>query len=309
MKKTIGSKKRRWIWLLCLTAPLVLAVLTVLFFPKKADGEWHEESRLVLIGWGVIYAAMLGLLGMIAAESLGKNTVLLIPLPILGPVIPVILIAGGLIYGFTSEPDRYQIRDGITWTLSEDRVYLDRYSGEARALLERPADVDGYPVAAIGNRSFRRAEIDTVVIPESVGEVGKRAFAGSNVRKVVFRGEDRSDGRLTLRRGAFRGCAEPETVIVGAGRTELEKNVFCNCDSLKWVWFRGECVFRESWVFLRSEALTAVAAERFTAASDEVDDLFQTGVGATLYSDRVIPRRVARGLASAPLAQYPGPRA
>lgn len=76
--------------------------------------------------------------------------------------------------GGTNTPDetvelRYRLEGG--------KAVITGYTGEA-AILNIPAELDGYPVSAIGERAFEGAALTAIVVPEGVESVGWFAFYG-----------------------------------------------------------------------------------------------------------------------------------
>ncbi len=64
---------------------------------------------------------------------------------------------------------RYRVQNG--------EAVITGYSGEA-SLLNLPAELDGYPVVAIGERAFEGSGVAGVVVPEGIVSIGWFAFYG-----------------------------------------------------------------------------------------------------------------------------------
>lgn len=97
-----------------------------------------------------------------------------------------------------------------------------------------PASIDGIPVTAIGESAFsepydnKTQFITTIVVPESVTEIGEYAFADCKALKNITLGS----GVTSLGEGVF--CASGiEKVILPAGCTAIPDNMFSGCNSLK----------------------------------------------------------------------------
>ncbi len=66
--------------------------------------------------------------------------------------------------------------DGFHWTLRDDKIVIDTYTG-AEKEVTIPAAVDGHPVTELGWGCFsRNADLVSVVVPDSVVAFGTAAF-------------------------------------------------------------------------------------------------------------------------------------
>lgn len=92
-----------------------------------------------------------------------------------------------------------------------------------------PAQIDGIPVVAIGERAFLNcSEIKSLIIPDSVTSIGQRAFDGcSSLENIIF-----GSGVETIGNSAFNGCSSLVSVELPYSLKVLEKNTFSSCPSL-----------------------------------------------------------------------------
>ena len=88
---------------------------------------------------------------------------------------------------------RYEIVDGY--------AIIHEYLGGARAV-SIPADINGVPVRKIADSAFKNTNITSVVIPNSVNEIGWFAFAGCYTLESVTV----PSSVATINYGAFDGC-------------------------------------------------------------------------------------------------------
>ena len=312
-KKHPGKKVTR---ILFLTVILVLAAafLLVRFPPRITDGAWHDESRIVMIAKGVLYGAVFALIAIIATEGLG-NAVLLLPAPVAVGALPVFLAVVGVLYGFKAAPNQYLILDGATYTLEDGKVCIEKWENSSVSGFSIPNEVEGYPLLYIGNGCFRNASVETVIVPGSVASVGKKAFAGSELKKIVFDGnKDYSADSVALMSGAFRNCKSLQTVVCHSSRFELDSNTFRGCESLEYLYI-GEnlhnmgstCRFNGNGVFLGCPALKAMACSNIVFRSRDTSNPFVQCPQVVLYSDSIDYTSVVTGVAKDDLRAYSGP--
>ncbi|MCL2722383.1 MAG: leucine-rich repeat domain-containing protein, partial [Treponema sp.] len=94
------------------------------------------------------------------------------------------------------------------YTIEENKIVIKKYNGTQKDVVI-PEEIDGKPVAFIGDRAFggigftsvvfpsslieirsyafSRSEIEEVIIPESVGVLGEDAFARGKLKRVVIK--------------------------------------------------------------------------------------------------------------------------
>lgn len=68
----------------------------------------------------------------------------------------------------------------FTYTVSDGKAIITGYSGKS-VNIEIPAELDGYPVCAIGDNAFSRGRYESIKIPASVTYIGWFAFS-ENIR-------------------------------------------------------------------------------------------------------------------------------
>lgn len=141
------------------------------------------------------------------------------------------------------DPDAKE-RTGQTYDVGEYEitVYDDTrsveildYSGTATEL-EIPAELDGYPVTCIASCAFARANdyttystLTSIVIPDSVTEIGSKAFFNQTALKSIV-----LPANLTvLGEDAFRGCSALTSITIPQGVTQIGDTAFINCISLQ----------------------------------------------------------------------------
>ena len=301
-KKAPARSGKKLVRILFISTLVILAAsaLLVRFPPRIADGAWHAESRIVMIAKGVLFGALFALVGLIATEGMSGGDTLLLPAPVLAGLLPVILAVFGLIWGIKAEPTRYLILDGSVYTLRDEKVCMERAGKAQDTDFSVPSTVGGFPLAYIGNGCFKGSAYESVTIPESVTGIGKRAFAGSALRRVVI-----EDGEaLTLMSGAFKRCKSLQTVTFLRTSVKIEKNAFRGDAVLETVTFEGDCLITGNGVFLGCPKLRSFACRGSIDLRDEVSNPFARCPEVVLYCGRVASSVLRREARTEPFGAY-----
>jgi len=97
--------------------------------------------------------------------------------------------------------DSYTPVSELTYTATETAVTITGYTGtETEVIL--PAEIEGKPVTAIGDRAFAGSAITAIVFPAALESIGASAFDGCTALVEVTL----PDGLLSIGDYAFRGC-------------------------------------------------------------------------------------------------------
>lgn len=92
-----------------------------------------------------------------------------------------------------------------------------------------PGDIAGYTVKGIGEGAFKGKEITSVLIPETVTQIGDEAFKSCKRLKQVAMG----NGILTIGKNAFAECIAMQNITISNRLLTIGESAFSNCSALK----------------------------------------------------------------------------
>lgn len=115
------------------------------------------------------------------------------------------------------------------YTLQEDgTAVITKYSGSTTAL-EIPAELDGHPVAAIGDYGFMFClGLRSVTLPEGVQRIGAGAFSMCYYLSEIILPE----GVVSIGENVFWDCASLYRVAIPASVTDIHEKAFASCPEL-----------------------------------------------------------------------------
>ena len=124
----------------------------------------------------------------------------------------------------------------VDFQLSLDKEYyiVTGYGIRFDSIVEIPAEHEGKPVKAIGDRAFSQStlakqNLKEIIIPESVSIIGDYAFADcSLLEKVTIKGVITKIGE-----GAFSYCQALKSISLPEGLIEIGDNAFDVCSVLE----------------------------------------------------------------------------
>lgn len=176
--------------------------------------------------------------------------------------------------------DDYQYSIGAYSTIYEKCVRLEQYLGESTDVLTIPEAIDGLPVTCIGEDCFSGIEnIQSVVLPETIENVGRTAFYGCNMlRSINFPASLTSIEYWAFARtgfqeitipntvkklgdGAFCSCDQLETAVISENVTKIGYDTFCADESLVSVTFLGYIESIGADAFARSRQAVIIAPD------------------------------------------------
>ena len=192
------------------------------------------------------------------------------------------------------------------YTLNEDNeATITAYNGSVTEL-EIPEKLDGYTVVGIGDSAFAVASLESVVIPNSVEEMGTSAFASCDALKSISLSDNLTaiqaftfnnctslttieipDSVTSIGYGAFRGCGLTQ-IELSNNITTLEEWAFYGCESLKNVQLGSGIVYLDKEVF---KGCTALEKINLSCRIGTVDEMaFE---GCTSLTEVTVPQSIS----------------
>ncbi len=165
------------------------------------------------------------------------------------------LLNAEIVFAEDDDPFSYEINNGV--------VTITGYTGSESGIVI-PSEIEGYPVAMIGNWAFfENSTITGVLLPDTITYIGDNAFCGcSNLVSVnipagvTYIGNQafqycRSLTSITvperianIKSNVFYGCSKLSTVTIHKNVTTIGEGAFDNCSALAVVYYNGS---REEW--------------------------------------------------------------
>lgn len=117
-----------------------------------------------------------------------------------------------------------------TYTVRNGEATISRYSGTQKDVVI-PSELDGYPVVGIGASAFYSKSITSVVIPDTVREIGKAAFQFcDDMESVTF-----GNSVETIGEYAFYECIKIKSLILPDSLTTIGDYALVCSSSLKYL--------------------------------------------------------------------------
>ena len=142
--------------------------------------------------------------------------------------------------------------EGLKFEISDTRDYCTvvGIGTCVDKLISIPPTYKGKAVTHIGDSAFTKAEVDQIVIPDSIIYIGQFAFQASKVKNITIPSSVKDlgyatffncyelisveiQGGLDVPDRAFWGCSKLETVMFENGMESIGDEAFCDCASLR----------------------------------------------------------------------------
>jgi len=127
---------------------------------------------------------------------------------LLAAILSVVMIICAVPFSSGAE-DVLVTADGFEYTVDENKgeVTVTGYTGDETELVI-PAEIDGYPVKAIGNNAFEYCSFEKVTLEGNVETIGNFAFDSCGSLKVI----ELCHGVVYIGEGAFAFCRKLESL-------------------------------------------------------------------------------------------------
>ncbi|MCH5222340.1 MAG: leucine-rich repeat protein [Muribaculaceae bacterium] len=131
-----------------------------------------------------------------------------------------------------------------------------------------------YSVVSIGNYSFAHTNIDSMILPNSIIEIGHDAFNGSEIISIEF-----NDGLKIINNDAFIDCTNLQSVTLPNTLNSLGDRAFMNCISLENIQLSNALKLLSNYVFAGCNALKSIKLP------DSITDMGHDGGGGHCFSN------------------------
>lgn len=111
---------------------------------------------------------------------------------------------------------------------AEGDYYVIDYCGIDADTITVPAEIEGYPVKKIGKLSFARRFCKNVILPDSIEEIGDRAFINCEDLESITLG----NGLKKIGTEALKSCHVLKEVTFPEGMAEIADIVFAENEEL-----------------------------------------------------------------------------
>lgn len=117
-----------------------------------------------------------------------------------------------------------------TYTVKNGEATISRYSGTEKVIVI-PSEFDGYPVVGIGSSAFYSKSITSVVIPDTVRDIGNKAFQFCDDMESVTLGNSVE----TIGDYAFYECTKVKSLVLPSSLTTIGRDALVCSSSLKYL--------------------------------------------------------------------------
>lgn len=146
-------------------------------------------------------------------------------------------------------------KDSFTFRLRQDDIVeLDKYEGQD-VHMKLPELYNKLPLLRISKGAFRRnAYIQTVIVPDSIENIGQEAFyLCTNLKEVEL-----SQNLKYISRSAFNYCKRLKKIILPKGLLHIDFRAFRDCTSLKEIFIPNTVGFIGEEAFYQCNNLTII---------------------------------------------------
>lgn len=162
------------------------------------------------------------------------------------------------------------VLSGYSFRKKSRSVKITKYNGRSHREMIIPYSIDGLPVDEIGDGAFSGCICSTIYIHGNIRRLGKRAFAKSTVKEVIF-----EDGLTSLSESVFASCKELATVELPLTLKNIGYRCFLFCENLKYIEFPKSICNIEDQAF-QASGLENFGVESLTTSINNADSFTST---------------------------------
>lgn len=146
--------------------------------------------------------------------------------------------------GNTDIPDDTEATQSLTYERYEEGYAVTGVGDETVVVI--PSEYEGLPVVAIrgqyGTGAFARSAMTSVVIPDSITEIGNNSFYNCTQLTSVQIGS--GSALASIGRNAFSGCRSLAEMYIPASVASIGDSAFNNCGSVNFTVADGNAAYR-----------------------------------------------------------------
>ncbi len=175
------------------------------------------------------------------------------------------------------------------YTVADGKATITGCSKKALGAISIPAEIDGYPVVAIGDRAFDGVDgITSIRIPEGVARIGDSVFNNcKGLASVAL-----PDTVTVIDNNAFAGCRGLTSIIIPSAVTSIGSNVFTGCRNLQTITVDSDAGF-DVYALCEGNAATLKSYVQWANKYTVVDGKATlTGLSTNVIGDVVIPGEI-----------------
>ena len=188
----------------------------------------------------------------------------------------------GHLYGKNGKCENCGVAKGddysdFAYEITDDGVIITGYLGD-KTQVKIPAEIEGLPVVKIGDAAFDSKNIESVIFPASLREIGMFAFENcKNLKKVSIPGSVKIIGG-----SSFMDCVALESLFLGEGVEEIHSGAFAGCLKLTTVYLPASLKSLESDSFMGCETLQSLGVASGNALYTSVNNCIIEKASGTL---------------------------
>ena len=146
--------------------------------------------------------------------------------------------------------------NGLQYSVNDDSetCTITGIRGKQDEELVIPEKIDGYTVVAIADEAFAKCNFKTVVLPDSITQIGKSAFEGCSLLENINIPQQVTE----IQERTFYECNNLKTIKFPEGITDIQNFAFWYCEKLESIEFPSTLINIGQGAFFYCKLLTEI---------------------------------------------------